>query len=110
MELRNRTPHIFAQLVDFDRTGAERMIVVLRAEFSIGEGGALEVAPVRDPPVGGDLFHGDPTQTSIAQEAELGPAKPATDVLLFGSAVARRGGTRVMDVMMRVGPIRKVVR
>ncbi|MFN8179151.1 MAG: DUF2169 domain-containing protein [bacterium] len=110
MELRNRTPHLFGQVVDLDRTGAERLIVVLRAEFVIGEGGALDVAPPGDPLRGGDVFYGDPPLTSIAGEAELGATKPATDVLLFGSAVAPRPGTRAMEVRFRVGPIRKAVR
>lgn len=110
MELKNQTPHALAQLIELDRTGAEHLLVVLRAEFAIGKGGVLEVAPPLDPPRPGDVFHGDPTTTSIKGEAELSSIKPATDVLLFGSAVARRTGTRAMDVMLRVGPVRKIVR
>jgi hypothetical protein len=110
MELKNETPHALAQLVELDRTGAEHLLVVLRAEFAIGKGGSLEVAPPLSPPRPADVFHGDPTATSIQGEAELASIKPTTDVLLFGSAVARRSGTRVMDVMFRVGPVKKVVR
>jgi hypothetical protein len=110
MELRNRTPHALAQLVELDRTGAEHLVLVLKAEFAIGEGGALAVAPPREPPRPADVFHGDPAATSIKGAAELSAVKPSTDVLLHGSAIARKPGTRAMDVLLAAGPIRKVVR
>ena len=110
MELRNRTPHALAQFVDLDRTGAEHLVLVLKAEFLFPKGGRLEVAPPIEPPRPADVFRGDPAASSILGEAELVPLKPGTDILLRGSAVARRSGTRAMDVLLRCGPVRKVVR
>ena len=110
MQLKNGTPHTLAQMIVLERDGAEHLIVLLKAEFALGKGGVLEVAPPSEPPRPADVFHGDPAATSILGEAELSPVKPATDVLLRGSALARRADTRIMDVMLRVGPVRKVVR
>lgn len=110
MELRNGTPFALAQLVDLDREGAEHLIVVLRAAYRWDDNGALAVAEAQPPPRPGDEFRDDPATSSIAAEAELGPIKPTTDVLLTGSAVARRGGTRAMDVRLKAGPIEKKAR
>lgn len=110
MLLKNGTPHALAQLVMLERDGSEHLVVVLKAEYALGKGGALEVAAPLEPPRPADVFRGDPAASSILGEAELGPVKPSTDVLLRGSAIARRKDTTVMDVMLRVGPLRKVVR
>lgn len=110
MELRNGTPHLLGQFVDLDRDGAEHMVVTMKATYSIGPGGELAIAEEPEPIRLIDEFHGEPDASSIRTEAELGPIKPSTDVLLSGCALARRANTKSMDVMLRVGTVRKVVR
>ncbi len=110
MELRNGTPHALAQVIDLTKDARERLNVVLKATFAWDEHGTLTVAPVQATPRPGDEFHGDPAASSIAAEAELCPAKPGTDILLTGCAVAPRGGTRRMDVRLVVGRRKKTIR
>ena len=110
MELRNGTPFLLGQFVDLDTTGAEHMVVTLKATYTIGDAGELRIAEEQEPIRLVDEFHGKPDASSIRAEAELGPIKPSTDVLLNGCAVARRANTKTMDVMLRAGPVRKVVR
>lgn len=105
MEVKNFTPFQAGRLIYLDRDAAERLVVVLKATFRIIPGkGLTEPAEEQEPIVPADEFFGDPAASSIRQEGELGPAKPATDVFLRGSAVAPRGRARVVDVFFRVGP------
>ncbi|HWN97488.1 MAG TPA: DUF2169 domain-containing protein [Methylomirabilota bacterium] len=111
MKIENQTPLQAAWLVLFDKQGAERMVVTMKATYLISADSQLARAPEPDPLRGPDEFHGEPGLSSIRYEGELGPPKPATDVALLGSAVAREPGTtREMDVLVRVGPLRKHLR
>ncbi len=108
MKLENQTPFAGAWLVLLDKQAAEHLIVVLKATYTITEDGRLEPAKKQDPIRPVDEFYGEPGQSSIRYEAELGPAKPATDVVLVGSAVAPEPGrTTEMGVSLRVGPLLK---
>lgn len=110
MELKNGTPYVLAQTIDLTRDGRERLNVVLKATYAWDEHGQLSVAEVQPPPRFCDEFHGDPAASSISGEAELGPAKPGTDLLLTGFAVAPRRGTKMMDVRLALGKWKKTVR
>jgi hypothetical protein len=107
MKIENHTPFQIAWLVLLDKQGAERLIVALKATYSISEDGKLSVAKKQGAIRGADEFHGEPGASSIRYEGELGPPKVTTDVALVGSAVARSPGTRTMDVSFRVGPLQK---
>ncbi len=109
MELVNRTPFALAQSVYLDVAGAERLVVVLKGTWSVDSSGKSRIAEKQSPIGAIDEFRGDPTKTSIRQEAELSPAKPSTDVLLFGSAIAPRRDTRSMEVSLRAGGLAKRV-
>ena len=110
MKIENSTPFQIAWLVLLDKQGAERLIVALKATYSISEDGKLSVAKKQGAIRGADEFYGEPGVSSIRFEGELGPPKVATDVVLVGRAVAPRPGTRSMDVSFRVGPLQKRVR
>jgi hypothetical protein len=110
MKVENQTPFAHAWLVPLDKQAAEHLVFVLKATYAIGEDGRLEIAQKQEPIRPVDEFCGEPGKSSIRYEAELGPAKPATDVVLVGSAVAPRPGTTEMNVSLRVGPISKGVR
>ena len=110
MKVENQTPFAHAWLVLLDKHGAEHLIVVLKATYTITEDSKLELAKKQEPIRPVDEFYGEPGQSSIRYEAELGPAKPATDVVLVGSAVAPEPGrTTEMGVSLRVGPLLKRV-
>jgi len=109
MKIENQTPFQVAWLVLLDKQGAERLIVAVKATYSISEDGKLSVAKKQGAIRGADEFHGEPGVSSIRYEGELGPPKVATDVALVGSAVAPRPDTRTMNVSFRVGPLQKRV-
>ena len=110
MKVENQTPFAYAWLVLLDKQAAEHLILVLKATYTITEDSRLELAKRQEPIRPVDEFYGEPGQSSIRYEAELGPAKPATDVVLVGSAVAPEPGrTTEMGVSLRVGPLLKRV-
>jgi hypothetical protein len=110
MRVENKTPFAAAWLVLLDKQAAEHLIFVLKATYTIAENGKLEIAKKQDPIRPADEFYGEPGKSSIRYEAELGPAKVATDVVLIGSAVAPQPGTTEMDVALRVGQASKHVK
>ena len=110
MELANGTPFAAERFVDVDKDAAEQLIVVAKGTWTLGEDGTLALADEQLPPSPLDEFHGEPDASSIAREVELGPVKPATEVLVTGHAVAPRANTRAMDVRFTVGQVRKTVR
>jgi hypothetical protein len=110
MKVENQTPFAHAWLVPLDKQAAEHLVFVLKATYTIVQSGGLEIAKKQDPVRPVDEFCGEPGKSSIRYEAELGPAKPATDVVLVGNAIAPGPGTTEMDVSLRVGPVSKAVR
>jgi hypothetical protein len=107
MEIRNETPFAAAQTILLDKTGAEQLIIALKASYSIVATGELQPAEEQDPISPVDQFHGDPVATSIKQEAEMSPPKVATDAFLIGSAVAPQPKTSAVEVHFRVGDMER---
>jgi hypothetical protein len=105
MEVRNSTPFAAGFTVLFDADAAERLCLAVRATWSIGPNGALELAEVQPPLLPLDVLHGEPGKSSIKYEADLGYPKLATDVALVGSAVAARPASGRQEVTFRVGPV-----
>jgi hypothetical protein len=103
MRILNESPYAVAQTVLLDEDGAETLIVAVGASYDIAGGGGLSVAEKQPPLTLVDTFHGEPDASSIRQDAELGPARPATDVFLCGSATAKGGPAHRVDVTFRVG-------
>lgn len=110
MKFENHTPFSHGWLVLLDKQAAENLIIALKATYNISEEGKLELAKKQEPVRAADEFYGDPGKSSIHYEAELGPAKPRTDVVLVGSAVAPIPGSTQMDVALRVGQLFKQVK
>jgi hypothetical protein len=107
--LENATPFAVAPLFLADEDLRPLFVAVVKATYTIGEGGlalAEEQAPVS---LAGEPF-GDPEKSSYRYEPECAFAKPATDVALVGSACAPRPGTTDMLVAFQVGPLRAGVR
>ena len=110
MEVVNPTPFLMDRMVYLDKKAAERLVVVLKGTWTVSPRGDLRVAEKQDAIRPGEEFRGEPGESSILNEAELGPAKPSTDVFLLGSAIAPGKGTRSMDVSFRVGPVGRTAR
>jgi hypothetical protein len=110
MEVVNPTPFLMDRMVYLDKKAAERLVVVLKGTWTVSPRGDLRVAEKQDAIHPGEEFRGEPGESSILKEAELGPVKPSTDVFLHGSAIAPRAGTCSMDVSFRVGPAGRTAR
>jgi hypothetical protein len=109
LQVENRTPFAAALSVFPDVQGVESAYLAVKATFAF-TADAPALAPAQVPLVATDVYWGDPTQTSLRAAGEFALPKPATDILLTGRAVAPAPGTRVADVSLRVGALRKTVR
>ncbi|HEU4456418.1 MAG TPA: DUF2169 domain-containing protein [Longimicrobium sp.] len=97
-----------------DPDGVESLYTVVKGTFALDRLDASGVPARADeqvPPALADEHHGDPAASSIRVPSDVALVKPATDVLLVGTAYAP-GGRAVtwMDVTLTAGPLRKTVR
>ncbi len=105
MEIRNRTPLAAALNVTLDKRAAEHLVLCVKGTWTLSEGSRARFAEKQDDILPADKCVGEPGLSSVRYEADMGPAKLATDCALVGSAVAPKRGMREMDVMFRVGPV-----
>lgn len=111
LQIVNHTPFAAALSVFPDLAGVETVHVTVKATFALDGYNPFPLPASRQMPLlAGDIYRGDPTQTSLRAAGELAPPRPATDVLLHGRAVAPGPNTREADVELRVGPVRRRVR
>jgi hypothetical protein len=93
-------------------SGEEAIVTVVKQRFQVTQTGGTErvggaKVNVTDVPWDED----QPETSSIKIPSDLCLHKPATDVIVVGSAVARGGGkVRELDVGLRAGPIKKALR
>jgi hypothetical protein len=109
MELVNDTDLAVDRAVHLDAGGGERFTFAAKAAFSFASGGKL-VRAENLPLSHVEVFAGEPGQSSLLAEAELGPPKPATDVVLLGSARSPAGGATSVDVKLTVAARTRTVR
>ena len=107
----NHTPYAAGHAWNRDRDGVHEWIVAVKASYLIARDGSLSLAPAQDEPLVAPEYTGDPGASSLRYDADLVPTKPATDILINGTAHApgRRPSTEFF-VGMRLGPIQKVLR
>lgn len=104
----NPTPlpaFILPGLDEEDRTVAT---VVVKATFRLREGD-LALADEQVPMMLADEHHGEPGQSSLRYESDLGPQKLGTDVVLVGHAWSP-APVPELDVSLRAGRLQKAVR
>lgn len=103
----------------FEKAGPEGEpldILVVRATFDLGaEGDAMTLAKVQTPVVYSDTYAGpfevNPLHAVVAEDGDLVPYKPGTDLLVFGNAHAPDGlPTAEWLAGLRVGDVRKMLR
>jgi hypothetical protein len=109
LELRNRTPFQAAMVPGIDRTRLETLTVVVKGTFTLGSREELPVSDQQQPLLPADVPHGEPGASSLKYEADHGPAKRGTDVVLIGHAWSREPVTS-LDVRLAAGPLEKTVR
>src|SRR3989441_5257748 len=92
-----------------DADGIDTVFAVVKATLVLGE--RLSLAEKQLPVTLADQYHGEPGKTSIKTPSDVSLTKPATDVLLLGTAYPPRGRPATqMDVSLTAGPLRKTVR
>lgn len=104
MEIVNRTPYIVERAVLADKTGAETLILAVKATYDLSAG-EISLSEEQEPIVLADEYRGEPGKSSLLRAAEMLLSKSATDVLLTGHAIAPRKGISRMAVAVRVGPL-----
>lgn len=105
----NRTPFAFEPLFVADEEGRLLLVPLIKGTWDLSLT-ALVLSPEQLLPVLAGELYGEPETSSYRYEPECSLPKPATDVVLVGSAVAPRSGTTELLVALQVGPLRKGVR
>lgn len=110
LQLKNRTPFAAAILPLADAEGVDTLVAVVKATFALG-GERLELAEEQLPVTMADEHYGEPPTSSIRRPSDVCLGKPATDVVLLGSAWAPGARpTWHMDVSVSAGPVAKSIR
>jgi hypothetical protein len=105
----NATAFAFEPLFLSNEAGRPVLVPAVRSTWDIGPAGLTlseEQVPIC---IAGEPY-GKPESSSYRYEPECLLPKPATDVVLVGSAVAPRSGTTELLVALQIGPLRKGVR
>jgi hypothetical protein len=109
LQLNNGTPFQGAIYLMPDPDGIDSLFTVVKATLAVGE--RLSLAEEQVPVAVKDEYTGEPGKSSIKQPSDVSLIKPATDVLLLGTAYAPGGRPAVQtDVSLAVGPLRKTIR
>src|SRR5437667_10570790 len=109
LQFKNATPFQGTIYPMPDAEGIDTVFAVVKATLVLGE--RLALADKQLPVTLADEYHGEPGKTSIKTPSDVSLTKPATDVLLHGTAYAPRGHpTTHMDVSLTAGSVRKTVR
>jgi hypothetical protein len=110
-ELDNRTPFAVEPLHLADEDGRPVLTLVVKATYSLGKGGVLELAEKQAPLFHeGELWARQAEQSSYRFEPECAFIKSATDVVLIGHALPPEPRAKEFLVSFQVGPVRKGVR
>jgi hypothetical protein len=109
LQLRNGTPFQASAALFPDPKGADTLYVMVKATFTIGP--QVMIAADQVPVRAADEYCGEPGRSSLAYASEIHPCKPATDVVLVGTAQAKdRRPVDRLDVSLAVGKRRTTIR
>lgn len=107
----NRTPYAAERSWIQDKDANKIWIVVVKATYDIQADGSLKLSDEQVPVLRMGQPYGELGKSSLIYEADLLGLKPATDILVKGSAWAPGGKpTRSMDVQLMIGPVKKQLR
>ncbi|WP_372894665.1 DUF2169 domain-containing protein [Stieleria sp.] len=109
LQVHNQTDYETALSVLFDKDGIEAAFLVIKATLLIDQ--PDQPAETQLPIFYVDEHWGDPESTSVKYPADMTLSKPATDVVLNGTAHAPGSNpTTQVDVQLAVGDTSKTVR
>ncbi|HCW0179878.1 TPA: DUF2169 domain-containing protein [Citrobacter freundii] len=108
-QLNNQTPYATGRTWVRGTQGEEIWTVALKATFDILSDGATQLASSQLPVNAGPVLNGD--NGTLLYDADLGPVKNATDVILNGHAVSPNGNkVTSVPVGLRVGSMFRLAR
>jgi hypothetical protein len=111
LDIENETGFAVMPLGLMDEEGRPLLALLAKATFDIlPSEGSVERAEKQAPIQPQGESQGDPLRSSYRAEPETAFIKPMVDVVLRGHAWAGRPGATSVDVSLRVGTLRKVVR
>ncbi len=109
-ELKKGTAAEVALVPHLDQDGAWVTIVLIKQRFEVDRRNEVEPSDGAEVRLA-DASWEDPEQSSIRYPSDLCVRKPATDIVVVGSAMhAYREPARTLDVLVRVGAVEKVLR
>jgi len=109
LQFKNDTPFQGTIYLMPDAEGIDTLFAVVKGSLVLGE--RLALVEKQIPVTLADEYHAEPGTSSIKNPSDVSLTKPATDVLLLGSAYAPGGRpTTYMDVSLAAGPLQKTVR
>lgn len=109
LQLNNTTPFAARLSVMPDEEGIESIYVNVKGGFKIGRQWTL--LEKQSPPQDQDCYWGDPSSSSLRYASDIHPGKPATDVVMIGSACAvDMRPVQQLDVALSVAGVTKTIR
>jgi hypothetical protein len=109
LQVRNDTPFKAALMLLPDAAGVDTLFTIVKGTFTLAL--PVTVAEEQVPISMADRFYDDSPTRSIEIPSDVGLGKPATDVLVRGTAYAPDARPAwQMDVFVRVGPVSKHLR
>ena len=111
MRLLNFTPFSAGITVVVNKYGREFVLAVNKGTFAIREDGTCSIAEAQQPLAYADECYDEPGLSSVRYESDFALHKPATDVIVNGSAWASQGRAAFqVDVSLEISTIRKTIR
>lgn len=110
MKLVNKTPFVTERVVLQDNVERDLLVAIVKCTYSLNDLTRLEPAEEQAPIQMEDDFYGEPGESSVRYESDLVPKKTGTDVVLLGHAYAPGRVGRQVDVSLRVGHLKQMVR
>lgn len=111
MEILNKTPFEIATLPSRGPQGKTVLTVIVKGTFDMRYGEPAEVASEQIPVAFGDEFYDEKNGGGVKFESDVAPFKPRADIVLVGLAYAPGGRpVQILDVLLRVGRIKKIIR
>src|SRR5262245_51180486 len=108
-QIENQTPFVFESLFLSDEENRSLFVSLVQATFSIRRDETLLLSEKQTPIVAAGELRGKPGESSYKYEPHVASTKPATDVILIGSAQPQRPYDTQVDVRLRLGRLDKTV-
>jgi len=109
MELLNLSPYTVQSLLAMEDGRRETLLVIVKGIYALG-GGKIRLADDQEAVCLADAYRGEPDRSSLRCACETPLHKPATDVILLGSAYAPVRSRGLADVTLSAGRLRKTLR